>query len=84
MLLLDLVHRHTDRTVISYSFRGRAPLFDPAPFRLVGQPEDDAVALEAQPSRFALSFRPDRMRPDTRRDICQLVSLNGSDAQVSC
>ena len=55
MLLLDLVHRHTDRTVISYSFRGRAPLFDPAPFRLVGQPEDDAVALEAQPSRFALA-----------------------------
>jgi 3-methylfumaryl-CoA hydratase len=47
VLLLDLVHRHTDRTVIAYSFRGRAPLFDLAPFRLVGQPEDDAVALEA-------------------------------------
>lgn len=47
VLLLDLVHRHTDRTAIAYSFCGRAPLFDLAPFRLVGQPEYDAVALEA-------------------------------------
>lgn len=46
-LLLDLVHRHSDRPVIAYSFRGRTPLFDLAPFRLVGQPEADAVALEA-------------------------------------
>jgi 3-methylfumaryl-CoA hydratase len=47
VLLLDLVRRHTNRAVIAYSFRGRAPLFDLAPFRLVGQPEENAVALEA-------------------------------------
>jgi len=47
VLLLDLVHRHSNRSVTAYSFRGRAPLFDLAPFRLVGQLENDAVALEA-------------------------------------
>jgi 3-methylfumaryl-CoA hydratase len=47
VLLLDLVRRHTARTVIAYSFRGRAPLFDLAPFRLAGQPDGDTVALEA-------------------------------------
>ncbi len=47
VLLLDLVRRHTHRAVIAYSFRGRAPLFDLAPFRLVGQTEESAVALEA-------------------------------------
>jgi 3-methylfumaryl-CoA hydratase len=33
--------------VIAYSFRGRAPLFDLAPFRLIGQLENNAVGLEA-------------------------------------
>ncbi|MEZ5889099.1 MAG: MaoC family dehydratase N-terminal domain-containing protein [Xanthobacteraceae bacterium] len=47
VLLLDLVHRHSNRPVIAYSFRGRAPLFDLAPFRLTGQLENDAVGLEA-------------------------------------
>lgn len=47
VLLLDLVHRHTDRTVSAYTFRGRAPLFDLAPFRLVGQTKDNTVELEA-------------------------------------
>ena len=47
VLLLNLVRRHANRTVIAYSFRGRAPLFDLAPFRLVGQPDGDTVALEA-------------------------------------
>jgi 3-methylfumaryl-CoA hydratase len=47
MLLLDLVHRQSDRPVIAYSFRGRAPLFDLAPFRLIGQLENNAVGLEA-------------------------------------
>lgn len=47
VLLLDLVHRHSNRPVTAYSFRGRAPLFDLAPFRLNGQLENDAVGLEA-------------------------------------
>ena len=47
VLLLDLVRRHTTRTVIAYTFRGRAPLFDLAPFRLTGQPDGDTVVLEA-------------------------------------
>lgn len=47
VLLLDLVHRHSNRPVIAYSFRGRAPLFDLAPFRLFGQPSAEKVELEA-------------------------------------
>lgn len=47
VLLLDLVRRHSERAVTAYSFRGRAPLFDLAPFRLVGQPKGDTVELEA-------------------------------------
>lgn len=48
ILLLDLVRRNTDRPIIGFSFRSQAPLFDLAPFRLVGQPNGDRVALEAQ------------------------------------
>lgn len=48
MLLLDLVRRHTDRPVAAFAFRGQAPLFDGAPVRLVGRPDGDRVALEAQ------------------------------------
>lgn len=47
MLLLDLVRRRTDRPVTAFSFRGKAPLFDGAPIRLVALPDDDRVALEA-------------------------------------
>ena len=48
MLLLNLVRQSSPRPIIGFSFRGRAPLFDLAPFRLVGQPEGDQVKLEAQ------------------------------------
>ncbi len=47
LLLLDLVRRHSLRTVTAYSFRGRAPLFDLAPFRVTGRPDGNVVALEA-------------------------------------
>ncbi len=47
MLLADLVARHTSRAIASFSFRGVAPLFDLAPFHLIGRPSDSAVALEA-------------------------------------
>lgn len=47
VLLMELVRRNTKRPVTGYTFRGQAPLFDLAPFRLVGKPGDGAVALEA-------------------------------------
>ena len=49
-LLLQLVRQSTPRPVVAFSFRGLAPLFDGLPLRLVGRPEGDAVALEAQAS----------------------------------
>ena len=49
VLLIDLVRRHADRPVKGYSFRGKAPIFDLAPFRVVGiAGEDGKVELEAQ------------------------------------
>ncbi|VBB69417.1 COGs COG3777 [invertebrate metagenome] len=47
-LLMDLVRRNTDRTVVGYTFRGRAPLFDMHPFHLIGRSSSDKVELEAQ------------------------------------
>lgn len=48
MLLVRLVRRNAARPVQAFSFRGLAPLFDLAPFRLIGRPDGDTVALEAQ------------------------------------
>ena len=48
VLLMELVRQHAARPVLGYSFRGLAPLFDLAPFRLVGTADDGGVALEAQ------------------------------------
>jgi 3-methylfumaryl-CoA hydratase len=48
VLLMELVRRHARRTVAAFTFRVRAPLFDLAPFRLIGTPEGDRVDLEAQ------------------------------------
>jgi len=48
ILLLELVRHNTSRRIASFSFRGQAPLFDLAPFRLVGMPCDGRVELEAQ------------------------------------
>jgi 3-methylfumaryl-CoA hydratase len=47
-LLIELVRRHSPRPVTAYQFRAQAPLFDLAPFRIVGTPENGRVALEAQ------------------------------------
>ena len=70
VLLVDLVRRHADQPVTGFSFRGRAPLFDLAPFRLVGIPEDGPdgqahVALEAQgpDGKTAMSATADLGRP---------------------
>ena len=48
VLLMELLRRETAQAVLDYSFRGLAPLFDLAPFRLVGTLVDGRVSLEAQ------------------------------------
>jgi 3-methylfumaryl-CoA hydratase len=48
VLLMELVRRHTSRSVTAFDFRARAPLFDLAPFRLIGMPDGERVQLEAQ------------------------------------
>ncbi len=48
VLLMELLRRQVTRPVQEYSFRGLAPLFDLAPFRLVCTPEDGGYALAAQ------------------------------------
>lgn len=46
MLLADMVHRHDERPIAEFSFRGVAPLFDLAPFHLLGRPDGARVELE--------------------------------------
>ncbi|MFZ4534810.1 acyl-CoA dehydrogenase [Propionivibrio sp.] len=48
VLLMELVRQHEQRPVKGFSFRGLAPLFDLAPFRLVGSADNGQVSLEAQ------------------------------------
>ncbi len=48
VLLAQLVASHTDRRFVSFRFRGKAPLFDLHPFRLLGRPDGDSVALEVR------------------------------------
>jgi 3-methylfumaryl-CoA hydratase len=48
ILLMELVRHNAGRPATGFSFRGQAPLFDLAPFRLVGTPTDEGtVELEA-------------------------------------
>jgi 3-methylfumaryl-CoA hydratase len=46
MLLANLVRQHTTRPITAFSFRGIAPVFDLAPFRLSATPNGDEVACE--------------------------------------
>ena len=48
MLLADLIQRNTPRPISTFTFRGLAPLFDLAPFHLIGRLEDSTVSLEAR------------------------------------
>jgi len=49
VMLAGLTVRHNPhKRIAEFSFQGRAPLFDLYPFRLMGRPEGDTVALEAQ------------------------------------
>lgn len=48
VLLMELARHNVNRPIIGFSFRGQAPLFDLAPFRLIATPAGDRVELEAQ------------------------------------
>ena len=47
MLLADLVRRNSSATMTAFTFRGLAPLFDLAPFHLIGRSDGPTVSLEA-------------------------------------
>jgi len=48
VLLMELVRCHAPRSVTAFTFCVQAPLFNLAPFRLIGTPVSDQVHLEAQ------------------------------------
>ncbi|MEN8132327.1 MAG: acyl-CoA dehydrogenase, partial [Pseudomonadota bacterium] len=48
IMLMDLVRCNASRELQGFSFRGRAPLFDLHPFRLVGTASETGVDLQAQ------------------------------------
>jgi len=48
MLLAQLAWSEQGRPLTGFSFRGRAPLFDLGPVRLLGYPDGDRVTLEAR------------------------------------
>lgn len=47
LLLLELARARAGRPITGFRFRGQAPLFDLAPFRLMGVPAGEVVELEA-------------------------------------
>ena len=47
VLLMELLRAHSGRPVTSFSFRGRAPLFDLGPFRVMAMREGDTIDLQA-------------------------------------
>ena len=70
VLLLELVRLGTTRSVTAFGFRGQAPLFDLAPFRLVGTPTDNRVELEAH-------------GPDGRTTMAATAELDGTASEAS-
>jgi 3-methylfumaryl-CoA hydratase len=48
VMLAGLTREKSPRRISGFTFQGRAPLFDLHAFRLIGRPEGDRVALEAQ------------------------------------
>ncbi|MBI1205797.1 MAG: acyl-CoA dehydrogenase [Azospirillum sp.] len=56
VMLMDMVRRSGGPTLKGFSFRGRAPLFDLAPFRLVGRADEGKIALEAQAPDGAIAM----------------------------
>ncbi|WP_373064182.1 acyl-CoA dehydrogenase [Gemmatimonas sp.] len=47
VLLANLVRQHAGRPLAAFSFRGVAPLFDLAPYRLIAMPDGDTVTCHA-------------------------------------
>ena len=47
VMLAWLTLESSGRSIAKFTFQGRAPLFDLFPFRLIGRPQGDTVALEA-------------------------------------
>ena len=50
VLLMELIRKHVEGSVQTFIFRGRVPLFDNAPFRIVAIPDGECVALRAEDS----------------------------------
>ncbi len=48
VMLARLVEQNTGRRIEAFRFRGKAPLFDLHPFRLLGRPDGDRVELEVR------------------------------------
>jgi 3-methylfumaryl-CoA hydratase len=48
VLLAGLTLEKSRKRIATFTFQGRAPLFDLHPFRLIGHPEGDTVPLEAR------------------------------------
>ncbi len=48
ILLMELVRHNTTQRIVGFRFRGQAPLFDLAPFRLVGISSEGQVELQAE------------------------------------
>lgn len=48
MLLLELVRRNSGRSIRAFRFEARAPLFEGQPFRTLGVPAGDRIALTAE------------------------------------
>ena len=55
--LMDLVRLNAKRPVKRYSFRAAAPIFDIAPYRVVGVADGDTVSLTAERSDGAAAMR---------------------------
>ena len=47
VMLMELVRKHCHRLVKDFSFRGKAPLFDLAPLRLIASARGDSIDLHA-------------------------------------
>lgn len=69
MLLAQLVGQHARRPMRTFSFRGVSPLFDLGPMRLVGTPQGDTVALQAQ-------------GPDGRAGVLAEATLDPPDPEM--
>jgi 3-methylfumaryl-CoA hydratase len=79
VLLMELVRGHAGRPVAAFTFRARAPLFDLAPFRLIGTPAGDRVELEAQEPDGSVALAATADLASVRRKKASLQSGYRSD-----